>query len=99
MSNGLAAAPWYAIMFMFLVGQGGLVAAQILAYKQGGGVWVTLGIAAMQLIAAVSAAYGPGAAGRLARSVGGAIRAGRGSKDEGSVEEDGSPPDAPRVGS
>lgn len=83
--HGIKAAPWYAVMFMYLVGQGGLLAAQYFAYKQSGGIAVTLGIAAMQFLASVAAAYGPGSAGRLARSVGNAIATGRvvSSEDQG----------------
>ena len=83
--HGIDGTPWQARVALFAIGQLALGGAQVAAFLQGGGLWITLGLAGMQLIAAISAAYGPGSAGRLARAVGNAIATGRNDKDKESL--------------
>ena len=68
--NGIRLAPWWALWSSGLLAQGGLLVAQILAYQQAGGIWVTLGLAILQAIVGVAMAYGPGSAGRLVSAAG-----------------------------
>lgn len=85
MNSGISG-PWQARVALFAFGQIGLAVSQVLAYKQDGGVWVTLGIAGMQFLAAISAAFGPGAAGLLAKKVGSAVAEGKGEREPPKAE-------------
>ncbi len=71
--TGIKQAPWYALWLSGMVAQAGLFTAQILAYKQDGGIWVTLGLGALQALTGIGMAYGPVAAGKLAGHVGDAV--------------------------
>jgi hypothetical protein len=72
MTNGIKHAPWWALWSSGLVAQGGLLAAQVLAYRSDGGVLGVLGLATLQAVAGIAMAYGPRSAGRLASDVGSA---------------------------
>lgn len=77
MNGGVHGAPWWARLGMVVIAQIALGGTQFLLYLQEAGMWATLGVAGMQLLAATVGAYGPQSAGGLVRNVGKAVRDGK----------------------
>jgi hypothetical protein len=80
-NGGIDHTPWYVRVFMIFFTQICLAATQYLVYLQEGGIWATLGLAALQVVTAVAGVFGPGAAGSLARNVGRALKIGKNGTD------------------
>lgn len=81
MNGGIDHTPWYVRVLMMMFVQVCLAGTQYLLYLKDSGTWAYLGMAALQLLAAVAAVYGPSSAGTLAKNVGRALKIGKSSTD------------------